>query len=83
MAKLAWVPHPKMMEVLDTYGMRDSLPLTTFLDILRSIERDEPPTIPDGVSRLAVLKLIQAYKEDEENINADRQSKRASQTGDF
>lgn len=83
MAKLAWVPHPRMMAVLDQYGMRDSLPLTTFLDILRSIERKEPPTIPEGVSRIAVAKLIQAYEDDEEQINDQRESKRASAQGDF
>lgn len=83
MASLAWVAHPRMMDVLDKYGMRDSLPLTTFLDILRSIERKEKPEVPDGVSRIALAKLIQAYEYDEEEINAQRESQRASRTGDF
>lgn len=76
MAKIAWVPHPRMMDVLDKYGMRDSFPLTTFLELLRSIENNETFKIPEGVSRIAVLKLIQAYDYDEEEIDATRNSQR-------
>lgn len=75
MANFALVRHERLDEVLRTNNLRDIVTMKMFLQMLDLREKHNIRFLPQNVTDKLYDALMDAYEQDEEKINAERDSK--------